>query len=118
MQVPQELAGLTTLTYLSLLRNAGSREVAVALGLQMKGVALVPKMRVTEQGCRFLLPFPALAYLSLSVTVEEKAALVGFLTELQRSRNGPVRLHLDMSGANIAEKELCIIPFPIWFIPR
>ena len=49
----------------------------MALGVQVAGVALVPKMRVTEQGCRFLLQFPALAVLCLSVTGEEKAALAG-----------------------------------------
>ena len=92
MQVPQELAGLTTLTYLSLLENSGSREAAVALGVHMEGVALEPKMRVTEQGCRFLLHFPALAKLNLLVTAEEKAALAGFVTELQRGRSSPVNV--------------------------
>ena len=105
MQVPQELAGLTTLTYLSLLNNAGSREVVVALGVRMEGVGRVPKMRVTRQRCRFLLHFPALADLRLSVTGEEKAALAGFLTELQRGRSGPLRLHLDNSEASILEKD-------------
>jgi len=71
----------------------------VALGVHMEGVAMVPKMRVTEQGCRFLLQFPALAVLCLSVTEEEKAALAGFLTELQSSRNGPLRVYLDDSEA-------------------
>ena len=105
IQVPQELAGLTTLTCLSMMSNGASMEVAAALGVQMKGVAMVPKMRVTEQGCRFLLHFPALAILSLSVTGEEKAAVAGFLAELQRGRNGPFRLHLDDSEAFISEKE-------------
>ena len=71
----------------------------MALGVQMEGVALVPKMRVTEQGCRFLLHFPALAELSLSVTGEEKAALAGFLNELQRGRNGPCHVYLDNSDS-------------------
>ena len=95
MQVPQELAGLTTLTYLNLCNNTVSMEAAVTLGVQE--IALVPKMRVTEQGFSFLLHFPALADLWLSVTGEEKAALAGFLTELQRGRSGPLRLHLDDS---------------------
>ena len=101
MQVPQELAGLTTLTYLNLLNTTGSREAVVALGVQMEGVGLVPKMRVTEQGCRFLLHLPALASLSLSVTGEERAAMAGFLTKLQRGRNGPFHLYLDNSEAYI-----------------
>lgn len=108
MQVPQELAGLTTLTYLSLFNSLASREAAVALGMQLdffEGVALVPKMRVTEQGCRFLLHFPALAFLDLSVTEKEKAALAGFLTELQRGRNGPFQVCLNHSRAFVLEKK-------------
>lgn len=86
MQVPQELAGLTMLTSLNLRGNAAGRDAAVALGVIAEGVALVPKMRVTEEGCRFLLHFPVLAELYLTVTQEEKAALAGFLAELQRGK--------------------------------
>ena len=82
VQVPQELAGLTPLTRLCLL-DCGA---GVASGVHPDGKhAMVPKMRVSEQNCRFLLHFPFLANISLSVTKEEKAALelAGFLTKLQ-----------------------------------
>lgn len=94
-QVPQELAGLTTLTWLDLCSNAGSAEAAAALGIRSEeGDKLVPKMRVTEQGRRFLLHFLALAALTLSVTEEEEAALAKFLSELQSGRKGPFELVL------------------------
>lgn len=83
MQVPHELASLTTLTMLDLLWNSASREGPMSV--YAKG--LVPKMRVTEQNCRFLLQFPALAALHLDVTQEEKAALAGFLADLQTGKD-------------------------------
>ena len=85
MQVPQELATLTTLTKLNLMYNW--EEKAFAEG-RPKTSAL--KMRVTPANCRFLLRFHVLAHLSLEVTQEEDDALEEFLTELQRGRNIPV----------------------------
>lgn len=95
MQVPCELASLTTLTMLNLSMSAGS--------VFTDGRGTVPKMRVTEQSCRFLLHFPALAALRLDVTGEERAALAGFLADLQAGRDCPCDVILRHSLDFIAE---------------
>ena len=89
-QVPQELAKLTTLTNLNLLYNW--EDEALAAGPSEL------KMRVTPANCRFLLKFPVLAKLSLEVSQEEREAIAGFLTELQRGRNSPIDIDLYKPG--------------------
>ena len=104
--MPQELARLTTLTYLSLLRNAAKSKAVAPLKMAPHGRMLVPKMRVTPQHCRFLLQFPRLVFLHLTVTEEEKAALTaGLLTKLERVRNGAIRVSLDISEDFILSNE-------------
>ena len=107
MQVPLELASLTTLTKLSLLWNGKRR----APGLErvqrgQDGSVLVPKMRVTEQGCRFLLHFPVLAALLLSVTRKEEAALAEFLADPQMGRNGPCNVTL-VPCSHMFREDIC-----------
>lgn len=88
LQVPQELASLTALEWLDLSDNA-------ALGVQPDAPAR--KMKVTDQNCRFLLHFPAIAAVHLSVTQEEKSALAGLLTDMERSRGRPSIFILELS---------------------
>ena len=104
MQMPQELASLTTLTELNLRQNPGHREAANAL---RHAVPLVPKMRVTEQSCRFLLHIPVLRTVYLTVTPEEKSALSGLHNwkDPQVLRNGPRVLSLELS------QEYVSVPF-------
>ena len=103
LQVPQELASLTALTRLDLDWNAGRAEAPV--GVQSDGVVLMPKMRVTEQGCRFLLHFSVLAAVHLMVTEEEEAALAGLLTDLREGRDGPCPVCFKRSQEFILEQD-------------
>ena len=96
-QVPQELARLTTLTHLSLSRNAADSTTNVPLKVAPDGRILVPEMKVTEWNCRFMLGFPGLAFIGLSVTEEEKAALSELLSTLQENRKGAIRFCLASS---------------------
>ena len=103
LQVPQELASLTTLTRLNLSWNTGTREATVASGAHADETNLVPKMRVTEQSCRFLLHFPSNVEVLLMVTQEEKAALAGLITNLQRVRYGLSVLFMQLSQEFVVE---------------
>ena len=96
MQVPQELSTLTQLEVLNLLSNYVHAE---------HPVQDQEKMRVTEQGCRFLLSFKALKHLYLPVTKEEHAALAGFKADMC-IRHGHNVLDLVLSeGKNVAYKQ-------------
>ena len=68
---------------------------------------LLPKMRVNEWSCRFLLQLPRLAAVHLSVTQEERAALdaAGLLADLRSVRKGACCVRLDPSEAFITEEE-------------
>ena len=84
------MAKLTTLTELNLIYN-WEDEAPAAAPSELK-------MRVTPENCRFLLDFPVLAKLSLEVSQEERQAIAGFLTELQRGRNSPINIDLYKPG--------------------
>ena len=60
-------------------------------------------MRVTEQGCRFLLSFPALAIVYLTVTEEERAALAWFFASMHRVRKGRSVVYLEICGAYLTD---------------
>ena len=92
IQVPQELATLTTLTKLNLIYNWTQSGPDLIQSSQEAAQAL--KMRVTPANCRFLLRFCVLADLTLEVTQEESDALAEFITELQRGRNSPINIEL------------------------
>ena len=93
MQVPQELASLTTLTMLSLARNQGTRDAGRALGWYSgDGLLVMPKMWVTEEACRYLLHFPVLSALYLTVFQGEAPVPGGLFAHLQK---GPCIVHLD-----------------------
>ena len=102
-QVPQELAGLSTLTRLCLLKCG-----AGVAGVVHRGEKVVPKMRVTEENCRFLLHFPVLKDISLSVTEEEKAALerAGFLMKLQEGKCSAFFPHLEVCREFISKVDV------------
>lgn len=85
MQVPQDLSCLTQLTRLDLRMNA---IVPIPYPGGAWDISTAPRMRVTEQGCRFLLNFPALASIYLTVIEEERAALAGFIASMRRVREG------------------------------
>lgn len=104
VQVPQELAKLSTLTFLNLSRNAASSQRAdIPLKLAPNGRILVPKMRVTQRNCGFMLHFPSLSCLGLSVTEEEKAALRGLFTKLEIVRSGAIRFLLGICEEFVPE---------------
>ena len=104
MQVPQELSSLTQLTKLNLYQNAAASTSGEPAGDTVQdedGNVLRPKMRVTEQGCRYLLTFGALRTVYLTVTKEERAALAGFRADMRRVRKGRNVVYLRLSEAFI-----------------
>ena len=103
VQVPQELSSLTQLTKLNLYLNAAAQDGAPAGDVVQDddGTVLRPKMRVNEQGCRYMLTFPALRIVYLNVTRAERAALAGLRADMRRVRKGRNVMHLKLSEAFI-----------------
>lgn len=87
-QVPQELSSLTTLTKLNLCSNVAPEETARVGQPNEDGEIQLPKMRLTETSLRFLLHFPYLRIVYLSITWEERDALAGFRTDMRRVHKG------------------------------
>ena len=91
--MPQELSTLTAqLEDLNLLQNYA------------RGGDPARKMRVTQQGCSFLLKIKALEKLYLDITMEEDAALAGFKADM--CKHGRTALELQLTrGFRFANKQ-------------
>ena len=101
-QVPQELAGLTSLVELDLRQNAACEVGELwfkTVGGEKNCAPQHEKMPVTEQALRFLLKLPAIVAAHVSVSLyEDGGALRKLGAKLRRARNGLDVLRMEPSN--------------------